>query len=278
MSGLALIASYPKSGNTWLRAFLASHLHGGQPIDLNGDLVRIRNVTGRSLQDRHAGLEHSDLTPNEVALLRPLSSRRIARQQPGLYKTHDSNLVPPGAREPAIPADAIDRVVYIVRDPRDVAISMAHHFGWSLAASVDRMGDTAFCIGLSSPGLNMNIEQWVSSWSAHVESWLDAGDLHLLPLRYEDLLADPPGHFTQLCRFLGLDDTRHAVSRSLEASSFTALADQEARTGFRERYAASTAPFFRKGGAGGWRGELPPELAERVACTHRRVMARFAYR
>ncbi|MDQ0346151.1 sulfotransferase domain-containing protein [Ancylobacter vacuolatus] len=278
MSGLALIASYPKSGNTWLRAFLASHLRGGQPIDLNGDLSRIKNLTGRSLQDKHAGLEHSDLTPDEVALLRPLTSRRIAQLQPGLYKTHDSNLVPLGAREPAIPADAIDRLVYIVRDPRDVAISMAHHFGWTPEDSVNQMADTTFRMGRSSTRLNMNVEQWVSSWSAHVESWLDAADLHLLPLRYEDLLADPLERFTELCRFLDLDDTRHAISRSLEASSFTALAAQEARTGFRERYPASTAPFFRKGGAGGWRGELPPGLAERVASAHNRVMARLAYR
>ncbi|SCW45272.1 sulfotransferase domain-containing protein [Ancylobacter rudongensis] len=278
MSGLRLIASYPKSGNTWLRAFLASHLRGGQPIDLNADLARIGTLTSRSLQDLHAGLEHADLMPPEVALLRPLTSRRIAQEQPGLYKTHDSNLVPPGAGEPAIPADAIDRAVYIVRDPRDVAISAAHHFGWSLAVSVDRMADASFRLGHSSTRLNVNVEQWVSSWSAHVESWLDAGDLHLLPLRYEDLLADPLEGFTQLCRFLELDDTRPAVGRSLEACSFSALAGQETRTGFRERYHASTAPFFRAGGAGGWRTALAPELAERLVAEQGRVMARLGYR
>ncbi|MDQ0301115.1 sulfotransferase domain-containing protein [Ancylobacter polymorphus] len=278
MSGLTLIASYPKSGNTWLRAFLASHLRGGQPIDLNVDLARIANLSARILQDRHAGLEHADLTPQEVALLRPLTSRRVAHDQPDFYKTHDCNFVPPGAREPAIPADAINRVVYIVRDPRDVAISLAHHFGWSVAASVERMADSAFRMGRSSPCLNMNVEQWVSSWSAHVESWLDAAGLRLLPLRYEDLLADPLQRFTELCRFLDLDDTRQAVSRSLEASSFSVLASQEARTGFRERHRASNAPFFRAGGAGGWRSGLAPELAERLAADQGRVMARLAYR
>lgn len=128
--------------------------------------------------------------------MRPLTSRRIAQEQPGLYKTHDCNLVQPGAREPAIPADAIDRVVYVIRDPRDVAISAAHHFGWSLATSVDRTADASFRLGRSSTRLNVNVEQWVSSWSAHVESWLDAGDLHLMPLRYEDLLAGPVECFT----------------------------------------------------------------------------------
>ncbi|TCK28077.1 sulfotransferase domain-containing protein [Ancylobacter aquaticus] len=277
MSGLTLIASYPKSGNTWLRAFLASHLRDGRPIDLNADLSEVPNLTSRSLQDCHAGLEHSDLSRQEVALLRPLTSRRIAREQPGFYKTHDSNLVPPGAREPAIPPDAIDRVVCIVRDPRDVAVSAAAHFGWSLDDSVDRMADTAFCIGHSPRRLNANVEQWISSWSAHVESWLDAGGVQLLMLRYEDLLADPLESFTQLCRFLDLDDTRHAVSRSLEESRFSALAGQEARGGFRERSRTSTAPFFRAGKAGEWRTALPAVLAERVVGTHSRVMARVGY-
>lgn len=277
MSGLTLIASYPKSGNTWLRAFLASHLRGGQPIDLNADLARIGNLTSRSLQDFHAGLEHADLNPQEVALLRPLTSRRIAQELPGLYKTHDSNLAPPGAREPAIPTVAINRVIYIVRDPRDVAVSASHHFGWSPATAVDRMADASFRLGGSSYRLNMNIEQWVSSWSAHIESWLDAPDLRLLPLRYEDLLADPLRRFTALCRFLDLDDTREVVSRSLEASRFSVLAGQEGRTGFRERYRASTAPFFREGRVGGWRTALAPELVERLVSDQGRVMARLGY-
>lgn len=277
MSGLTLLASYPKSGNTWLRAFLASHLRDGQPIDLNTDLSRIGNLTARRLQDFHAGLEHGDLTREEVALVRPVTSRRIARAQPGLYKTHDSNLVPPGAHEPAVPADAIDRVVCIVRDPRDVAVSLAHHFGWSLGASVDRMVDPAFTLGRSGSYLNANVEQWVSSWSAHAASWLDAIDIGLLPLRYEDMAAEPLESFTRLCRFLALDDAPHAVRRSLAASSFSTLAAQEARAGFRERLQASAAPFFRAGRAGGWRAELAPELAERLVGAHGRVMARLGY-
>lgn len=277
MRGLTLIASYPKSGNTWLRAFLASHLRGGKPIDLNSDLSTIRNLTSRRLQDTHAGLEHADLTPPEVALLRPATSRSIALARPGFYKTHDSHLVPPGACEPAIPAETTDRVVYIVRDPRDVAVSLAHHFGDTLGDSVARMADPAFVLGRSGAGPNANVEQWVSSWGAHVESWLDAPGLQLLPLRYEDLLAAPPEAFGRVCRFLDLDDTAPAVARSLNASRFRTLAAQEARAGFRERLPAATAPFFRTGGAGGWRTTLPAALADQLVADHGRVMARLGY-
>lgn len=80
--------------------------------------------------------------------------------------------------------------------------------------------------------------------------------------------------FHQLRRFLGLDDTRQAV----EVCSFSALAVQEARAGFRERHPASTAPFFRERGAGGWRRALAPELVERLVATQERRMARLGYR
>ncbi|WP_428030267.1 sulfotransferase domain-containing protein [Ancylobacter sp.] len=277
MTGLTLIASYPKSGNTWMRAFIASHLHGGRAININADLSLIPNLTSRPLQDFHAGLEHADLTPEEVALIRPWTSRRIAETHPGIYKTHDSHLVPPGAREPAIPPDAIDRAVYLIRDPRDVAVSLAHHLGRSLSEGVDMVSDAQFRMGRSRSHLNVNVEHWLSSWSAHVESWLNAADVRLLRLRYEDMLAEPLESFTRLCRFLELDDAPDAVGRSLDAGSFGALAAQEGRAGFRERYRSSTAPFFRAGRAGGWRETLPPELAERVAAAHSRVMTHMGY-
>ncbi|WP_371345960.1 sulfotransferase domain-containing protein [Ancylobacter sp. IITR112] len=277
MSGLTLLASYPKSGNTWLRAFLTSHRRRGQAIDVNRDLARIMNLTSRQLQDRHAGLEHEDLTPEQVALLRPLTSRCIARDRPGLYKTHDSHLVPPGAREPAVPADVIDRVVYIVRDPRDVAVSAAHHFGQPLATSVANIADPTRILGRSETGLNDNVEHFVSSWSAHAASWIDAEAVNRLVLRYEDLVAQPDQGFARLCRFLDLDDTPDAVARSLNASAFATLAAQEARAGFRERLARASAPFFRSGRAGDWRRALPPALAGRIAETQGPMMARLGY-
>lgn len=277
MSGLTLIASYPKSGNTWTRAFLASHLRGGQPLDLNTDLSLILNLTSRSLQDFHAELEHSDLTLEEVALLRPVTSRRIAEAQPGIYKTHDANLSPPGAREPAIPADAIDRVVYIVRDPRDVAVSLAHHFGCSPGESTGIMADARLTLGRSQRLLNANVAHFVSSWSAHVESWLDAADLRLLVLRYEDMLAEPFAVFARLCRFLDLNDDAATLRRSLEATSFPVLAGQESRAGFKERSRNASSAFFRAGIAGSWRRELAPELADRLIATQGRVMARLGY-
>ncbi|MBS7538157.1 sulfotransferase domain-containing protein [Ancylobacter lacus] len=278
MTGLVLIASYPKSGNTWMRAFLASLTLGGRTPDLHGDMEAIPTLAARGLQDAFAGLECSDLTPAEVARLRPYVSRRIAAARPGLYKVHDANLAPPGAAEPAIPAETIDRVVYVVRDPRDVALSAAHHFGQTVEAVVADLGDEAHMIGRSAAGLNANVEQWLSSWSRHVESWLDAPGLRRLCVRYEDLTARPEETFAQVCRFLELEATVADIAGAIAATRFERLAAREQEDGFPGALTVSGKAFFRKGRAGGWREALAPALAESIARDHAATMARFGYR
>lgn len=277
MSGLTLIASYPKSGNTWVRAFLASlKLAGGTP-DLNRDLAQIPSVAARSLHDSVAGVECSDLTPQEVARLRPAASRLLARERPGIYKAHDAFLAAPGCPEPAVPADAIARVVYLVRDPRDVALSAAHHFGISVEAMAAAMRDPEHRLGESAAGLNANVEQWLSSWSAHVASWTGQGEVPVHVVRYEDLLSHPGEWFEAMCRFLELGASAAAIERSVEATKFQELAALEAGKGFLERMPASTRPFFGEGRCGAWRDALSPETARRMGEDHGEMMRRFRY-
>lgn len=120
MSELTVLASYPKSGNTWMRTFLASLAQGGRTPNINTELAA-HVLAGRGVLDAWIGVEASDLTAAEIAAIRPYVTRRVAAASPQVVKVHDANLVPPGGREPPMPADSIDRVIYIVRDPRSKA-------------------------------------------------------------------------------------------------------------------------------------------------------------
>ncbi len=195
MSGLTVLASYPKSGNTWMRAFLASLAQGGRTPDINTEL-EAHVLARRGVLDAWIGVESSDLTAAEIVAIRPYVTRRIAAAGPQVVKVHDANLVPPGGRERPVPADCIDRVIYIVRDPRDVAISCTHHFGISIEEAISAMNDRDYGLGQSLSRLNRNVDQYVSSWSRHVESWLDVKDLRLHHVRYEDMIAAPVATFT----------------------------------------------------------------------------------
>ena len=276
MSGLVLLASYPKSGNTWMRAFLASLARGGRTPDINTELTT-HTLTWRSECDAWIGLETSDLTAAEVATIRPYVSRRAAATMTGVVKVHDANLVPPGGREPPYPADSIDRVVYIVRDPRDVALSSIHHFAKPIEVMVGDMNDPDFGVGYSAHGLSNNVQQHISTWSRHVESWLDATALSVHLVRYEDMMRQPERTFAASVEFLGLKHNPDEIARAIHAVSFQSLAAQEVRAGFREISVRADAPFFRRGKTGSWRDELSPILAEQIVYDHGPVMRRVGY-
>ncbi len=276
MTGLVVLASYPKSGNTWMRAFLASLAAGGETPDINSGMG-IFQLSGRGRVDKLIGLESSDLTPAEIGRVRPWISRQVAAQGPATIKAHDAFLPPPGGQEPAIPGDVIDRVIYLVRDPRDVAVSFAHHSGKSVDAMIETMADPLYLMGKSARNENSQVEQFVSTWSVNAESWLDAPGLTRHLMRYEDMLADPTATFTAAVRFLGLTADAATIDRALEAVRFQALAGQEARDGFYERHRGADAPFFRNGKAGNWRTRLSADQADRIVADHRPVMRRLGY-
>jgi aryl sulfotransferase len=278
MSGIVWLASYPKSGNTWLRVLLTNYLRDpSEPAGING-LVGGPMAGSRACFDDWVGVEGSALDPGVVDRLRPQVYRRVAGEsdETQFRKVHDAwSRVDTG--EPMFPADATLGVVYVIRNPLDLAASCAHHWGTPLSAAVEMMCGDAAPSGQPRGGLTGQLRQRFGSWTEHVRSWVDDSGAPLHVLRYEDLSADPRGSFGGVVKFCGLDYDEDRVAKAVAFSSFAELRRQEAAAGFRERSAASGGPFFRRGQSGSWRDELPPHLAERLASAHRPTMDRFGY-
>ena len=296
------LASYPKSGNTWLRAVLTNYLRDdGEPVSINalaGGLL----ASDRETFSEIVGLDSSDLTPEEILRHRPLFHESLARElaghpggggrrpvqsAPALVKVHDAYL---HARDGAalFPKVATSGVVYLVRNPLDVAVSYAHHRQKSIDATVRWMNEPAAAEGEVVGGIYTQLPQPLTTWSGHAASWLDQEELPVHVARYEDLLADPMAGFGAIVRFAGLDrdgtrpegpaqpSASERLARAIGHAAFSRLRAQEEDSGFSEKQ--PTAPsFFRAGVAGSWRTALAPSQVQALVDAHGPMMARLGY-
>jgi hypothetical protein len=269
------LASYPKSGNTWLRAVYTAWLTGAPADldDLRGGVMPAR----RAAFDEALGVPSSSMTHDEVELLRPRADEVVAAEarEPLLRKIHDAYLPGP-AGEPIVSAAATRAALYMIRDPRDVAVSYAHHSGETLEWARRRLSDPGAAVNDRDDRLDPQLRQRLGAWSQHVCSWVDDTPFPVAVVRYEDCVLAPVETFAGALRFAGLEVDEDAVARAVDHAAFDRLRRAEEEHGFLER-PPSTPSFFRRGRAGSWRDDLPADLAAAIVDDHREVMARFGY-
>jgi hypothetical protein len=223
------------------------------------------------------------VTPGEIQLLRPRIDEVLDREGSDLLfrKIHDALHAGPSG-EPIVSAAATRGAIYIVRDPRDVAVSFAHHQSQS-TDDASRLLSRAAVRAKAGLGPRMIhrllgyplLPQYLGGWSEHVVSWVDEAAFPVHTVRYEDCLEDPQSAFGEAFRAVGLEISDERLQRAIESASFGNLRAQEEISDFAERVGESR--FFRRGEAGSWRDELPPEQARQIEADHSAVMTRFGY-
>jgi aryl sulfotransferase len=268
------LASYPKSGNTWMRAFLMAWQTG--EVDING-LHGGSMILSRHLFDEEMGLASSELPRAELYRLRRGFHVRMAAtmRAPCFVKTHEAFRLP--GKEPCpFSAEASAGCVYIVRNPLDVAVSFSHQVALSVDGVIERMADPDFWLAWWPDKIAPTLPAPLSTWSGNVTSWLDQTEVPIHLVSYEAMSRDPHAAFSGVLRFAGLEVDEGGLDAAIAASRFEALRDQEAAAGFEEK-ADSSASFFREGQTGGWRQSLTRDQIARIVENHGPVMARLGY-
>lgn len=271
------LASYPKSGNTWFRAFLANILHKtNRPADIN-ELEGGPIASSRQLFDEATGISSSDLTSDEIENLRPLVYDYIARNASDIvfHKIHDALTATPNGAS-LVPAGATKGALYFVRNPLDVAVSFAHHANLSFENIVLAMNNNEYAFCMKSSKLHMQLRQRLLSWSNHYLSWTAQSQFPVMVIRYEDMILNSYETFSAAIEFCGYSFSENEIRDALQRSSFSELQKQETMNGFREK-SPESEKFFRKGIIGSWKEELPAHLVEVICNDHKKVMTQLGY-
>lgn len=274
MPGIIWLASYPKSGNTWLRGFLANYLSDArQPVAINALPSHILGDNLRQHYLQYSGLADEALDGEAVKRLRPKVHLWIAnsRGHDVFVKTHNAVALVDG--QPLITPAATAGAIYVLRNPFDVAVSFAHHYQVSFERAVESLCESDYRL----PEQSGILEQYLGDWGQHVTSWTEAPGMTRLLLRYEDMAAAPLKAFGSVVSFLGLPKDMARLKRAVRFSSFKEMSRQEAGERFVEARPDGASPFFRQGRSGAWREALDEAQRDRLLERFRPLLERHGY-
>ncbi len=273
MGGILWLASYPKSGNTWLRVFLANYFRNPEtPFDIDNLSRFAFNEASREFFERLSPRPVSELGDLEIYHLRPEVHRWIADKAPetAFVKTHCALTQIDGF--PTVTPEVTEGAIYIIRNPLDVAASFCSFFGAQAAEVVAALESGSNEL----PTTDKQVHQYLGTWAEHVAGWADAPGMKRLLVRYEDMVRQPFKTFGRVVEFLGLTEDKARLQKAIRFSGFKVLAAQEREHGFKER-PDSAARFFRKGKVGDWRGVLSEAQERRIVASQAAIMQRFGY-
>jgi hypothetical protein len=235
----AVLASYPKSGNTWLKFMLADLLTGAE-IDFEAADKVVPSIGAHDAGPR--------LLPGGGRLL----------------KSHEPYRHVYGRR--------YGRAIHLVRDGRDTAVSYYFHElrrrgSWE-GERFSRFLELFLSGRLDGYGV----------WHEHVCSWLDERATERVRLvRYEDALADPLGELREIAEFLGLETPDGALEAAVERNDFGRMRAREEASTIADRWQRRDIRFIREGASGGWREVFGPEDRERFGAVAGDVLERLGY-
>lgn len=273
MSKIIWLASYPKSGNTWMRAFLHNLLRDpSESYDINKITDFSTSDSSINWYEAQTKRPWSDWKATDVAKMRRGAQLAICawRKDDTFVKTHNASVKFLGY--PLVHQDLTAGAIYIVRNPLNICVSLSHHYGTDIDTTIDILADPS----IGSKTNDKVVYEVHKSWSIHVDSWTSQQRPGLAVLRYEDMLKSPVKAFGGLTRFLGLNPPRQRLERAIERASFKALREQEDQKGFKEK-SPFAQKFFREGRAGQWRELLSQSQIDKVVETNKEQMQRFGY-
>lgn len=273
-SNISWLSSYPKSGNTWIRMFINAFITK-MPLNINSSYQMARLDIDPGVLQLVCPTPIRELNHSEQFIYRPAMLLNMLKLSPGrlVLKTHSAKIALDGL--PAHPLQISDCAIYIIRDPRDICLSLAEHMGTSIDATIEFMGNIKQGIEDAQGGF----VSLLLTWSEHVKSWTTKNkNIATLVVKYEDLLTETEETFLQILKHLQLTNLSNITERfkfALKESDFEQLRLYEQNKGFVEK--GKGERFFREGKAGQWKEKLTANQINKIYNDHGSIMEQFGY-
>ncbi len=277
------IASYPKSGNTWVRSLLGSYLYSDNGI-FNFDLLKkiqqfpnkqyfkffLKEFTDIKKVSDHwiAAQDRINLFNNDITFLKTHSALCIFENN---YFTNKNNT---------------KAAIYIVRDPRNLITSLSHHYSLNIDQAFDFMEDKKQMLLTNKYGLDdFGITTVLGNWSEHYKSWQNLKFAPILVIKYEDLIKDTKNTFISILNFLStlmdikIDEKK--IINTVDSCSFEKLAEKEKTEGFFESVPSKgnlkKLNFFYLGKKNDWKKLLDTKIEEKIRFKFNKEMKELGY-
>jgi len=275
------LASYPKSGNTWVRHFLASLIYSG--LGKNG-LDKLGFIMQYPKRDQFEKLvtnfsDFNQIKKNWINSQNIINSDKKIK----LFKTHNA-LLKLGEDKFTDEKNTLG-AIYIVRDPRNVISSIFYHFNLS---SMDEalsfiLEEENFIFGSPKNKFNYPLHTLISSWKTNYNSWKNIGKNFLL-VKYEELISNPNNEFKKIANhianIINMKFSDQHIAKCISESSFKSLKELEEKNGFIESIYDQNnikKKFFNLGPQNDWKKNLDKKYIKKIETSFKNVMRELGY-
>ena len=276
------IASYPKSGNTWLRSLLSSYFFSKNGVFNFNQLDNIKQFSCKNLNSS----EINSSNYQTIVSKNWIPTQEIINKDKKIHflKTHNAICSING--NSFTNQNNTIAAIYIIRDPRNVITSISNHYNLSLQDSLEFIKNKRKIIFPKKKKINYHDDfNFISNWSDHYSSWKNINFAPIKIIKYEDLTRDTNKTFISILEFLSkfikFNFDKSKIKNSIDSTTFDKLAEMEREVGFAESSDSTLNSkkirFFHLGNKNTWSNLLDKNVSQDIDDFFKKEMKTLGY-